>query len=132
MINKQFTPTLSPMQIEQIVRWRCAGMSIKVIARRLGCTPGQVMHYWRESALYHGISSKQRRKRQRTEQLFNARATAERRQNAIELADAKRWLAIEIEAARVEIEMKTAPAYKPTMTAMGVGVEQRGPTISRI
>ncbi len=120
------TPSLEPSQIKQIAVWATAGVAIKVIAERIPCTPSQAYHYWRTSSLYNKPPSIRRRKmfwkareHQRVTQRVEARAMQERQRDAIALADAKLWLASEIEAAK--IEMKTSPAYKPTMAAMGVG-----------
>lgn len=45
-------PSLQPHQIEQIVRDRLAGLQYKTIARRVGCTRDQAIHYWRISTAY--------------------------------------------------------------------------------
>ena len=107
--------TLTLSQINQIVLQRVAGIEVKVIARSLGCTPHQVVNYWRKSAVYPGKPRK-RSKRSWKE----VHEVMEKRRSIERTSVAKSQLSAEIAVAK--IEMQSAPPYKPSMAAMGMDV----------
>lgn len=115
-------PSLSGRQIEQIIRYKAGGMPYKEVARLVGCTPDQAIHYWRTSTRYKAkvmtkpasVSATRREARKAREKAQAARDAA---RAAREQERRQQSLAAAAEALRAEValavrEAPTAPAYK--------------------
>lgn len=114
-------PSLKPHQIEQIVRYRLAGQQYKTIARRVGCTRDQAIHYWRISTAYRpqpkrAASAKQREARKAAPLIAKQRearkaiARQESEHSGIAYAAS---VALRQEITLAVLEATHAPPFKP-------------------
>ena len=98
---------MTESQIREIVRLRFARKQYKAIARTVGCTLDQVIHYCRVNhtpkiVSAGGFTGQARKERQRLKRLEKARAVRESERQVKALAAAKAALAREIELAKAE------------------------------
>jgi transposase-like protein len=107
-------PRISANTVREIIRQRLDGRPYKEIARALGVTPDQVMHYWRCSPFYPGINKETRWRRERARQVRKRALEARMKKKRLtELAEAKQELARQVEEARLAAPKATAHKRGP-------------------
>jgi DNA-binding CsgD family transcriptional regulator len=116
--------SLTDRQIEQIIRYRAGGKPYKEVARLVGCSPDQAIHYWRTSSRYRpqarrAASAKAREARKPPTPMQITRSQAAERkklaaaQEVIRLRMVAAAMALRAEIAKAVAESRTAPRYKP-------------------
>lgn len=124
--------TLTPRQIDQIVRGGLIGLSYKEIANRVGCSPRQAEWYWRMSPVFKPRSltlneTAQRKRELRAKKAASdiardreARKTAAREDAERRLIAAAAIADLRNELAMARHEAASAPLYKPGPLDWGV------------